>query len=351
MSKEYINEQDAAYAIKLKELLSLLPNYVEQYIDDKTYTLTPKTKIAYINDIKQFFEYLKTSNPLLKECEIKQISAEILNQINASDITEYLKSCQIYEKGKTGKKQFSSASNINRKLSSLRSFFLYLHKHEYIENNPTVLIESPKLREKPIIRLEADEVVKFLDSVEYGNNLTKRQMELHGNSKERDLAIITLLLGTGIRVSECVGIDIKDIDFEESRILITRKGRKEQYVYFGSEVEKCLLVYMEVRKQIETILGHEEAFFLSNQRKRISVRSIENLVKKYSEGVIFSKKISPHKLRSTYGTELYRETGDIYLCAEALGHKSVETARRHYVVSDEEKLRNSRNMVKLRDTN
>lgn len=175
-------------------------------------------------------------------------------------------------------------------------------------------------------------------------------MELHGNSKEHDLAIITLLLGTGIRVSECVGIDIKDIDFDESRILITRKGRKEHYVYFGSEVEKSLLDYMEVRKQIDIVLGHDEAFFLSRQRKRISVRALEDLVKKYSEGVISTKKISPHKLQSTYGTELYRETGDIYLCAEALGHKSVETARRHYVVSDEEKLRESRNMVKLRDT-
>lgn len=350
MSKEYINEQDAAYLIRINELLSELPLIVERYIDDKTYTLTPKTRIAYIKDIKQFFEYLISANPLCSDMEIRQISADILNELTASDISEYLKSCQIYEKGKSGRKQFSSPSNIKRKLASLKSFFLYLQKNEYIKNNPTTLVEPPKIREKPIVRLEADEIARFLDSVEYGSNLTKRQIALHGNSKERDLAIITLLLGTGIRVSECVGIDIKDIDFEESRIFITRKGRKEQFIYFGTEVENSLYAYLQIRKHIDAEPGHEDALFLSNRRKRISVRTIETLVEKYSEGVISSKKISPHKLRSTYGTELYRETGDIYLCAEALGHKSVETARRHYVVSDEEKLRNSRNMVKLRET-
>ena len=168
-------------------------------------------------------------------------------------------------------------------------------------------------------------------------------------TKDRDLAIVTLLLGTGIRVSECVGLDVTDIDFNTNGIRVIRKGGSEMIVYFGDEVEKALKDYINgSRKLVNPQEGHENALFYSTQRRRIGVKAVENLVKKYSRQVTPLKKITPHKLRSTYGTTLYQETGDIYLVADVLGHKDVNTTRKHYAAQDESRRRSAANVVKLR---
>ena len=205
-----------------------------------------------------------------------------------------------------------------------------------------------KIHEKEIVRLDADEVSVLLDQVELGDKLTKSQQKFHDKTKTRDMAILTLLLGTGMRVSECVGIDINDIDFKNSGIKIRRKGGNETVIYFGEEVENALLDYLEERKLIVPQDGHENALFLSLQKRRIGVRAVENLVKKYSSLVTNLKKITPHKLRSTYGTALYKETGDIYLVADILGHKDVNTTKKHYAAIEDERRRKARNAVKLR---
>ena len=167
-------------------------------------------------------------------------------------------------------------------------------------------------------------------------------------TKVRDLALLTLLLGTGIRVSECVGLDINDVDFRNGGIKIRRKGGNEAVIYFGHEVEDALLDYMDERQHKIPASGHENAFFLSMQNKRLSVRSVEKLVKKYASKVTSLKKITPHKLRSTYGTNLYRETGDIYLVADVLGHKDVNTTKKHYASISDERKRSVVGKVKLR---
>ena len=144
----------------------------------------------------------------------------------------------------------------------------------------------------------------------------------------RDVAILTLLLNTGIRVSEMVGIDLQDIDWNEKRIKIFRKGRKEQYVYFNAPVEEALKDYIDYERK--TSSEDLNALFISRKGQRISVRAVERLVKKYTASVVPMKRITPHKLRSTYATNLYNETGDIYLVADVLGHTSVDTTRKHY---------------------
>ena len=191
-------------------------------------------------------------------------------------------------------------------------------------------------------------MVLLLDEVESGEQLTPKQKAYHEKTKVRDLALLTLMLGTGIRVSECVGLNVKDIDWKNGGIQIHRKGGKEVTVYFGREVEDALLDYLDERKRIIPEEGHEDALFLSLQRKRLTVRSVENLVKKYSRTVTPNKKITPHKLRSTYGTNLYRETGDIYLVADVLGHSDVNTTKKHYAALEDERRRSARNVVKLR---
>ena len=194
-----------------------------------------------------------------------------------------------------------------------------------------------------------DEVALLLDEVEQGDKLTEKQKQFHEKTRVRDLALLTLLLGTGLRVSECVGLNIKDVDFKNGGLKVYRKGGKEVTVYFGEEVEQALLDYLEERRHIIPESGSEEALFLSLQKKRMSVRSIENLVKKYAKTISPLKPITPHKLRSTYGTALYRETGDIYLVADVLGHSDVNTTKKHYAALEDQRRRSARNKVKLRE--
>lgn len=238
---------------------------------------------------------------------------------------------------------------LKRKLASLRSFYRYFIQHEDIMYNPVDLVTMPKVHDKAITRLDIDEVALLLDQAESGDKLSEREQRFHDRTKLRDVALLTLMLGTGIRVSECVGLNIDDVDFKNDGIRIHRKGGKEVVVYFGDEVESALLSYIEERKKTEAVAGHEEALFLSLQKKRISVRAVEKLVKKYAQTVTTVKHITPHKLRSTYGTNLYRETGDIYLVADVLGHNDVNTTKKHYAALEDDRRRGARNAVKLRD--
>lgn len=258
---------------------------------------------------------------------------------------EYLK----YRFNDRNQEVVNKERGIMRKISSLKSFYNYFYRREMIKNNPAALVKLPKLHEKEIIRLDVDEVAMLLDEVENGGSLTEKQKTFHNKTKIRDLALLTLLLGTGIRVSECVGLDISDVDFRNGGIRIHRKGGKEVTVYFGVEVEDALKDYLEERTQMEPAEGHDNALFLSLQMKRMSVRSVENLVKKYAKIVTPLKKITPHKLRSTYGTALYRETGDIYLVADVLGHADVNTTKKHYAALDDARRRSARDKVWLRE--
>lgn len=235
-----------------------------------------------------------------------------------------------------------------RKLAAVRSLFKYFYRHQKLPSNPASLISTPKIHDKSIIKLDVDEIARLLDQVESGDKLTKKQQVYHKANKTRDLALMTLLLGTGIRVSECVGLDIQDVDFNHNGIKVVRKGGNEAIVYFGSEVREALQAYLKERVQIIAQTGHENALFLSMQKRRLTVRSVENLVKKYAQSVITLKHISPHKLRSSYGTALYNETGDIYLVADVLGHKDVNTTRKHYAQLEDARRRDAAKAVHLR---
>ena len=345
--RNYHDQLNIDNAVKLRTLMESLPHFCKDFFRGIETTTSSRTRIAYAYDLRVFFEFLKQSNPNLKNTEIPDIRLEILDMIKPVDLEEYMEYLSYY---KSNEKEYTNNENgKKRKLVSLRSFYNYYFKKEMISTNPAVLINIPKLHEKEITRLEIDEVVKLLDEVEHGAGMTKAQLKYHEKTKVRDLALLTLLLGTGIRVSECVGLDIHDVDFDNNGIKIRRKGGYEVIVYFGNEVRNALLDYLKERKKMIPCEGHTNALFLSLQLKRISVRSVENLVKKYAATVTKLKKITPHKLRSTYGTSLYRETGDIYLVADVLGHKDVNTTKKHYAAIEDSRRRSAANVVKLRE--
>lgn len=343
----YHDQKNADNTLKLRELLSTLPTFCKEFFLGIKDTTSTRTRLAYAYDLRVFFEYLIANNSIFKGLSINDINVEMLDDIKAIDIIEYLDYLSYYEK--ESEQITNEERGKQRKLASLRSFYNYYFRAEKIEKNPAALVQMPKLHKKEIIRLDPDEVALLLDHVENGDKLTKQQAAFHEKTKVRDLALITLLLGTGIRVSECVGLDINDVDFKNNGILIRRKGGYEAVVYFGDEVEKALKDYLFERNSIIPESGHENALFLSLQNKRISVRSVEKLVKKYATTVTSLKKITPHKLRSTYGTSLYRETGDIYLVADVLGHSDVNTTKKHYAALEDDRRRKAANVVKLRE--
>ena len=331
----YREHTDMENTLKLRQVLATLPPFCKDYFRAIDTTTTAKTRISYAYDIRIFFQFLLDENPAFKDHAMTDFTVDVLDQIKAVDLEEYQEYLKLYQSG--DKTETNGERGLKRKISALRSFYAYYYKREMIHTNPTVLIDVPKIHEKSIIRLDTDEVAMLLDYIEHcGDTLTGQKRVFYEKTKERDLAIVTLLLGTGIRVSECVGLDIEDVDFKNNGIKVTRKGGNEMVVYFGPEVEKALKRYLEVREGITPLAGHEHALFYSAQRKRMGVQAT-------------TKKITPHKLRSTYGTALYQETGDIYLVADVLGHKDVNTTKKHYAALDDARRRQAATAVKLRE--
>ena len=350
----YQEELKQGQTLKLRHLISILPKFCKEFFIGIEPTTSIMTRIVYAYDLNIFFTYLYKNHPYFMQKSFSDIVLHDLELIDSTDIDAFMEYLSFYVKTDKDNPDYKlEFSNNNKgkagKLACIRSIYSYFYKRKKITVNPASFVDIPKIAEKPIIRLEVDEVARLLDSVESGENLTKTQLKYQKFTRARDMAILSLFLGTGIRVSELVGINILDIDFNINGFKITRKGGNQVVLYFSNEVMKALQNYLSERVHIIAISGYEGALFLSLQRKRINVRSIQTLVKKYTEQVTTLKNISPHKLRSTYGTNLYRETGDIYLVADVLGHKDVNTTKKHYAAIDDDKRRMAAKVVKLRE--
>lgn len=346
---KYNEQVDMENIKKLRTMLSELPAFFKDFFRGIEPRTQSRTQIAYAYDIKIFLQFLLEENPSIKKSygSVTEIPISVLESLTVTDIEEYME--YLKYRDTDGKKISNKENAIKRKISTLKSVFKYFYRTEKISENIMERVQLPKLHSKEIIRLDIDEVAMMIDEAERGEGLSDRQRAYHGKTKVRDVALLSLLLGTGIRVSECVGLDISDVDFKNNGILIHRKGGKEVTVYFSDEVKEALQNYYDERVLILEESGHEGAFFLSMQNKRLSVRSVENLVKKYAKIISPLKKITPHKLRSTYGTNLYKETGDIYLVADVLGHSDVNTTKKHYAAIEDDRRRSARNVVKLRE--
>lgn len=331
-----------------RSVLRELPDVCSDFIRAIEPTTQPLTRYAYACDLKLFFNYLITESPRFADLRPESISTRDLDAITARDLRMYMEYLGLYIKGDS---EITNAElGKMRKLASLRSFYKFMFKNSLISADVAQLIDMPKRREKPIIRLEIDEVARMLDLVESGEAMSERQKSYNQHTRIRDLAILTLFLDTGIRVSELVGINISDVDFSINGFLVTRKGGNQTILYFSDEVEEALKDYLKIRREIAAVPGDEDALFLSLQNRRISVRAVQVMVKKYAtQAAPLKKHLSPHKLRSTFGTNLYHETGDIYLVADVLGHSDVNTTRRHYAAMSDDRRRMAAQKIRARD--
>lgn len=343
MENNYVKEKIIENTKILNRIKKSLPFFCNEFFLGIESRTTILTRVNYARDLLTFFEFLVLETEEFYKREILSIEVDELNKISIFHIELYLNYLNMYQK----KENILMNKEItkSRKLSAIRSMLKYFYRKGMIVENISDKIIMPKIREKEIIRLNNEEVNSLLDQVETADMLTDRQRSFHKYTSKRDVAIMTLLLGTGIRVSECVGLNINDINFNQNAFSITRKGGKRSILYFSDEVKEALLNYLDDRKKIEI---DDDALFLSMQNKRLGVRAVEKLVKKYAQVTTPLKNITPHKLRSTYGTNLYRETNDIYVVAQVLGHNDVNTTKKHYAAIDDDIRKDASTKVVLR---
>ncbi len=321
-----------------------LPPFCYDYfiaIENQTSSLT---RLNYAHDLKIFFFYVQ-QRVLRGKKEVREITLDDLDGITNTDIEYFLGFLTHYKYGE--REHFCNERAKARKLSSVRAMFKHFFNRGLISVDNSSKVATPKLHEKPIIRLEQNEVYGIIATVESGNGLSPHQLAYHEKNKVRDEAILMLFLGTGIRISELVGLNNDDLNFDNNSFIVTRKGGNKSILYFDGDVAAALMRYMDQKEQRSVSPDDSNALFLSNKNRRITVRAVENLVQKYAKIVSPLKKISPHKLRSTYGTQLYKATGDIYIVADILGHKDVNTTRKHYAAISDDNRRAVVGKVKL----
>lgn len=337
----FYQNRDMQNRLKMAKYIEKMPEFCLDYFIGIENTTSSLTRYNYSMDLNIFFNFI--AEHIFKK-EVLLITLNDLDTLKARNIEQYLSYLSYYQLD--GKQYKNDERGKARKLASLRSFFKYLFNHDLISSNVVSKIDTPKLHNKEIIRLEKEEVSKLMNVVENPIDFSDRQKNYNKNTFERDNAIITLFLGTGIRISELVGLNLESFDFSQNAFLVTRKGGNQTTLYFSNEVALALKTWLEKRATLN-LNEDEKAMFISLQNKRISVRAVENLVKKFASQASPLKKISPHKLRSTFGTNLYKETKDIYIVADILGHKDVNTTKKHYAAISEDMRKNVADKVKL----
>lgn len=349
-NENYYNNRNKELLIKTREIVSQLPSWYSDFIRSIDSTTSALTRYNYCCDARIFFSYITTELRYIAGTPINEITPKMIDDITLRDLEIYVEYIGYYikpnKRADSETEVFNSEYGKARKIASLRSMYRYLYKRELIEDNPASLLETPKIYEKAIIRLEKDEAQKLIEIIESGEGLTASQLKYHKKTVKRDIAICMLFLTTGIRVSELVGLNIADINLEDMNFVITRKGGNQAILYFDYETLNALESYIEERKLSQSYTL-DSPLFISMQNKRMSVLAVENMVKKFAKIAAPLKKITPHKLRSTYGTMLYNETGDIYLVADVLGHKDVNTTRRHYAHMLEDNRKRAAKSVKI----
>ncbi len=328
---------------KYKQICDSLPNYAAGALKAKEFQIAYSSLIEYGRDLLSFFRYLKQSNPTLAELEIKDISVDILGQLSEEDFLEYQRYLRFTNVN--GIERTNNNKSIARKMTSLRNLYSYLKRKNYIENNELADLPIPKYsnRKTDIIRLhsssdnnELGAFLKGLDEILYSNRLSEHQKQYIARDITRDTALLYLLLGTGIRVAECEGLDVSDVDLDDKCIRIKRKGGFFDIVYFNDDVKEKLIDYITTERTKEGIEKYGPALFLSSLGKRITIDAIRDITEKYTL-IICNKRLSPHKLRATFGTRLYSQTKDIRLTADVLGHTNINTTVRYAAQLEENK--------------
>lgn len=304
------NKASQAMEKKLNELPEIFTSFYN-WMDarEKSYT----TMNNYINHVIEFKRF----------CD-KRRKNEFYQNVTDDTIEKYMSSIR---RKKVNGEDVEIGDDIRAaKWSSLNTFFKFLSQKKYITNNPMLLTERPKIRTK--------HSVTYMTQKEIESVFKRIVKEARPMIKNRDMCIMAMGLGTGLRVSAIVNINVEDVDFTTKSIKVIEKGRKTREIKFAENLKNLLLIWMKDR---EILFKGEPTgpLFLSQQKSRMSVDSVEYLVKKYTDHL--PKKITPHKLRSSAAMNLHGAGVDILTIASMLGHENVTTTQRYTRAFDEDK--------------
>lgn len=362
--------QHKVHQKKLEELVKIMPYYVGEYVDDKLDTRSSSTLLNYVLDYKMFFEWL-IAEGITDVTTIKEIPLSVLEKLKLDDAKNFFKYLQRRDiqvsKNETKKPEKIS---VNRKISALRSLFHYLttqtendEGEPYFYRNVMLKIEVNKVKETLGARaskistkiFQNNDDASFLWFVrnQYESKLPEgsRKRIFFKRDKERDIAILSLFLGSGIRVNELTNLRLRDLDFELNIISVIRKGGKKDTIPVVPDAMKDIKDYLNIRSERYKAANDDSDYvFLakgSSGPSPLANRSVESLVKKYTKAYKNNKSMSPHKLRHTYATNLMEETGDIHLLMRQLGHSSTSTAAL-YSNPDQEKAQEAARQLGMR---
>lgn len=344
------------YMQRIDEKLSDLPWYVTEFIDSKKRKLSPTTLLNYCHDYIIFFDWLIAES--LTSSSRKEINLETLELLTIREVENFL-SFLDYQLG-------NKKLTINRKLSSLKSLFDYLqNKAEtsdlkpYIQRNVMAKMDLNAIKESQetianriegkILRKDDFELFRKFVAYDFGEKYkdNKRIFTFHQFNRERDTAIVSLILGSGLRLSEVAGINMDDLDMNKALVRVIRKGDKEQYVYFSKQALMDLESYLEIREARYLPDKQENYLFIAapvgrkGKSRRLTQRSIEKLIEKYATA--FGKpSLTVHSLRHSFATRYHLENNDVPRLKNQLGHSSIQTTMVYTHLTDEE-MRNAVN--------
>lgn len=314
-----------------------LPRFLSGFFVYLKGNVLPMTRLAYLQDIRFFCNYLIHESDLTSAEKMRDIKLEDFEKIKAVDINLFIDYCRRYKVEKENAVYIyeNDKKSLSRKKSSISVLFKYLYRDELISRNITDAfdpIKLPKPGEREIKALQDDEVMRMLDAVTSGENLTKKEREFWEKTKKRDKAILILFLTYGLRLSELQQLNVSSFNFNRGEFKIYRKRGKESVMPLNKSVIKVVSAYINEERASEDKLSHEhkDALFLSLQGKRMTERQIRELAKKYTSiGLATSRDAgySPHKLRATAATSLIGRGNSIFDVQALLDHESVTTTQ------------------------
>lgn len=319
------NEVDKKNMESVDRIVEPYPIELKRYI----YSLASKTtytKKVYAYYVSCFLDYLKNNNGKYNYKNVKPM-----------DIDVYMENIKYDDNGKEKSATYRAAN-----LAAISGFYKFLRRNEIIKNNPCEGTEFPKDNTiKEIITIDDNDLNIIINNIKNGIGSHKARAT-QAKWVNRDIALITLGMSTGLRISAIVGIDLDDINFDEQTIIVTEKGNKQRTVFFGNRTAKVLNDWIEDRKELAS--DSEKALFICQSGKRIAVRTVQDRFKQISEGT--GKKITPHKMRATCATRLLEKTGNIYLVKDQLGHKNISSTE-HYARNSDKARREAANLLDI----
>lgn len=348
---DYKEIQESIDMEKTKELLEQLPEFCSIFYEAKQLSLTPKTQLNYARRVKMFMEFLHEKIPALKKKKITEFTLDDFASVTVNDAMRYVTYLS-YRRPDPKSERRNKKKTVDSYVECVSTYYSYFIRNQYRLSDGTVMsfnpfraIEHTKAHRKEVIYMDVQEQSRFLSSVSSGQGLSQRQLAFHDKTALREICICQILLDTGIRVSELVGLDVEDLDLLKCCMHVKRKGQHEDVVYYSDVTREIIVEYLESR-EIYNPEPYERALFLSstaaNRGGRLSVRSVERLVKKYAiaSQIPNAHQITPHKLRSSFAMDVLAKSGNLALVQRLLGHENITTTTTYAQAQESDKIEN-----------